>query len=333
MNRSIIKSVAVWALCTLASTAAFAQCQNKSGFAKKVCEAQMAGQAPNAPLSGIDFGDTKANALTTNLNDSIHLDTLPPTIDPKAFKPLMGLDRTDDGAFTLKVGMFEAYVQSYTLDMGDVNATKPGGYYPAPIKGTKAKIVASLLKQVELHPDVPQADIQSLLLAIVQNVDLEKMPPQIQQTAARVLPKDTLMQMQGATQAKALEQTLMGLINQRLARDKNAMQNIQKMKDAQAQMQQNAAQNPLSNSSPDFHTEAVMTEPVARGTWAQMPGGFYVRYLPDGYARTRLQLIVPSEALAQADPKSPLTFDPTQYLAVLGIAPGERIGITLRPAR
>jgi len=328
MNR-IIKSVAVWALCTLASTAAFAQCQNKSGFAKKVCEAQMAGQAPNAPLSGIDFGDTKANALTTSFADTIHLDTLPPTIEPKAFKPLTGLDRTDDGAFILKVGMYEAYVQSYTLDMGDINATKPGGYYPAPIKGTKAKIVASLLKQVELHPDVPQPDIQNLILAIVQNIDLEKMPPQIQQTAARVLPRDTLMQMQGATQAKALEQTLMGLINQRLSKDKNAMQNLQKMKDAQAQMQQNAGQN----SSPDFHTEAVMTEPVARGTWAEMPGGFYVRYLPDGYAKTRLQLIVPSEALAQADPKSPLTFDPTQYLAVLGIAPGERIGITLRPAR
>jgi hypothetical protein len=58
-----------------------------------------------------------------------------------------------------------------------------------------------------------------------------------------------------------------------------------------------------------------------------------VRYLPDGYMKTRLQVMVPDEAIAQADPKSPLTFDPTQYLAVLGQAPSERIGITLRPAK
>jgi hypothetical protein len=43
--------------------------------------------------------------------------------------------------------------------------------------------------------------------------------------------------------------------------------------------------------------------------------------------------MVPDAAIAQADPKSPLTFDPTQFLAVLGQAPSERIGVTLRVAR
>jgi hypothetical protein len=45
-----------------------------------------------------------------------------------------------------------------------------------------------------------------------------------------------------------------------------------------------------------------------------------------------VQVVVPDKAIEQADPKTPLTFDPTQYLAILCQAPGERIGITLRPA-
>ena len=62
-----------------------------------------------------------------------------------------------------------------------------------------------------------------------------------------------------------------------------------------------------------------------------MEGGFYVRYLNEGIVRTRLQLIVPEAAMNQADPKKPLTFDPTQYVAVHAGTPAQILGITLRP--
>ena len=39
-----------------------------------------------------------------------------------------------------------------------------------------------------------------------------------------------------------------------------------------------------------------------------------------------------SDALAQADAKTPLAFDPTQYLAVVAGSPPQRLGITLRRA-
>jgi hypothetical protein len=309
---------------SLAGQGAFAQCDNKSGFARLACQAQANSQA-GAPGS---VSDPKNQAISTGLSDAIHLDTLTGTPEPKAFKPLTGLDRTDDGAFILKPGIYEAYVQSYTLDAGDVNASKPGGYFPAPIKGQKAKIVASLLKQVELHPDVPQADVQQLLFAILQNTDLEKMPPNVQQTAMRVLPHDIISKMEGATQAKALQKSLMDMLNQRLSKNQGATQQMNQLSDAIKQAQQET-----KGLVPTFRADAEASEPIARGTWVQMPGGFYVRYLPEGFVKTRLQLMVPDVAIAQADPKAPLTFDPTQYLAVLAQAPSERIGITLRAAK
>jgi hypothetical protein len=327
MNRIAMSSLSVWMLLSTASTYVFAQCEDKSGFAKQACQVQ----ANSTVLAGQASLDTKSSPLTTTFADTIHQGTLPPSMEPKSFRPLTALPRTDDGAFILgHAGIFEVYAQSYTLEVNDSNATKPGGYFPAPILGRRAKIIASLLKQVELHPDVPQADIQTLLLAIVQGADLEKMPPAMQQTAARVLPKDTLTQLQGATQARAAERHLLDLLNQRMARNKAANQTLGQINNTETQISQNTAG---VLPEPTFKDAASAAEPVARGTWAQMPGGFYVRYLPDGYMRTRVQVIVPDAAVAQADPKNPLTFDPTQYLAVLSIAPGERIGVTLRTAR
>jgi hypothetical protein len=326
MNHIVIRSLGALALGTFVSSAAWAQCENKSGFAKKLCEAQQ-GRGGAAGASGLpDFGDNKTNALTTNFADTIHLDTLPPTVEPKAFKPLTSLERSDDGAFILKSGIYEAYLQSYTLDAGDVNLPKAGGYYPAPIKGRRAKIVASLLKESELHPDVLQNEIQQLLFFIVQGMDLEKMPPAFQQTAMRVMSKESLRQLQGAAMAGMIEKSILDIINQRISKDKNAQKVIGQMNDAEKQAQQNAAAAPA-----DFTTG--FAEPVQRGTWAQMPGGFYVRYLPDGYMKTRLQVIVPDAAIAAVSGKSALTFDPTQFLAVLAGSPPERIGITLRPVR
>lgn len=327
MNRIVSKSAIVGAITLLLvafliAQIASAQCENKTGFAKLACQAQ-AGSNGGATLPA----GMNDKPISTGLGDAIHLDTLPSTFEPEAFKPLTDLDRTDDGAFVLKTGIYEAYVQSYALDAGDVNASKPGGYYPAPIKGKKAKILAALFKYAELHPDVPQGDIQQLVWAIVGGVDLEKMSPAVQQTAARVLPKDTLKQMQGAAQAKMLQDAIMNMLNQRLAKNPAVQQQMNQMNNAMTQIQQQAAQ-----LAPSFKSEADADTPVARGTWAQMPGGFFVRYLPEGYLKTRVQVIVPDAATQQADPKAPLTFDPTQYLAILCQAPGERLGLTLRPA-
>jgi hypothetical protein len=308
----------------LTGQAAPAQCENKSGFAKRACEVAAGnGAAVNSGLSGSALEKFKGAPLSTDFSDTIHLDTLPPDIEPKAFRPLTGLERTDDGAFILKTGIYEVYAQSYALDVG--GGARVGGFYPAPIKGRRAKVIADVLKQIELHPDVPQSDVQQLLLAIVQGTDLEKMPPPLQQTAAKVLPRETLSLLQGSVVAKAVEKTLLGMINRRLSGGAQARQNGANTDQKNAGGAPTESNGSGAPSSPD--------SPVLRGTWAQMPGRFYVRYLPEGYAKVRLQVIVPDAAMKQADPAQPLTFDPTEYLAVYAGAPAQRLGISLRPAK
>ena len=312
-------------MCLCSPSIADAQCQNKSGFAKRACEV-----ASHIPQTSSGANPPAASAkeapLTTAFSDAVCLDRLPANIEPKAFKPLTSLERTDDGSFMLKTGIFEAYVQSYSLDPGEHTPNRVAGFYPAPIKGQRAKVIGDVLKQIELHPEVPQNDVQQLLWAIVAGTYLEKMPPPVQQTAARILPRESLAQIEGTVAANNAEKTLLNMINRRLAGTQT-----KQARSGQSQDSSPAGTPSDGKDSGGTSAQSALSEvPVVRGTWAQMPGGMYVRYLPEGYAKTRVQVIASDAAVAKADSANPLVFDPTRYIAVNSDTPAQRLGITLR---
>jgi hypothetical protein len=319
----------------LAVHAAFGQCDKKTGFARQVCEAQANARA-NATASAITGANDsvmsamKSAPLTTNLSDAIHLETLPPSLDPKEFAPLMKLERTDNGAFILKSGIYEAVLESYTLAFYDDHAIRGSAFFPAPIKGGRAKVIADILKFAELHPDVPQPVIQNLLSYTVNGTDLQKMPLQTQQAAQKLLPKETLVKLRGAVQTKALENKILIMLGRKLGKDAKTATDITGAIATAKEIDQTYGVTPtVKDMKAGSGTFAAGS--TARGAWAQMEGGFYVRYLNEGIVRTRLQVIVPEAAMNQGDPKKPLTFDPTQYVAVHAGTPAQILGITLRP--
>lgn len=324
-------SGALLALCT--ASAGVAQCENKTSFAKQLCQAQ----ANSAGTAVSNAGDAvmaqfKGAPLSTSLADAIHGETLPASLDPQVFAPLLKLPRTDDGAFILQQGIFEAYLESYSLEPWDPGYARPSAFFPAPIKGRRAKVISDTLKYAELHPDVQQAYIQNLLGLTVYGTDLEKMPAGTQAAAARLLPKETLLQLKGAAQAIALGDKILKVLGQHVgANNGKATKQITGAVIKEQQIDKQYGVTTTIGAVKSSADAAALPDAAPRGTWVLMPGGFYVRYLPDGYARTRLQVIVPEAAMEQVDPKKPLTFDPTQYLAVHTGSPAQRLGITLRP--
>jgi hypothetical protein len=323
------KAVTLLLLQSVVAGHVFAQCEDQTGFAKKACEVQAGTAVPGAA------GSPRNAPLSTSFADTIHLDTMPATFEPPAFTPLATLKRNADGGFILAPGIYEAYLQSYSLDPGERMPPRPAGFYPAPIKGRQAKIIADVLKQSELHPDVPQGDIQALLLTIVSGITLEAMPPTIQQTAARVMSKEALQQLQGAVAAKAVQKALLNMLNQHLAKDPKLQQ---QMAINAAKQREFERQTGLGQALKDMQTlNAAASLPtgeiVVRGTWAKMPGGFFVRYLPEGFARTKVQVMVPDGVTNAEGPEALTAFDPTAYLAVYSQAPAQRLGISLRPVR
>lgn len=314
----------------LSSQTAFAQCDGKTGFAKQLCQVHGAqttaalGEASDTALKNL-----KSAPLTTALSDTIHGDIQSPSIDPPAFSPLLKLERADDGAFILKPGIYEAYVESYSLEPYDPGYGRGSAFFPAPIKGRRAKVISDILKYAEVHPDIPQAIIQNLLGLTVFGTDLEKMPAPTQQAAAKLLPSEALGMLHAAMQAETTKRTIISILGGRIGANAKAAQDIT---GAVAKAKQLDQQYGVTQTVKDMaSSQGVPIATMARGSWVQMPGGFYLRYLPENYVKTRLQIIVPEAAMQGVDSKTPLTFDPTRYLAVHTGTPAQRLGITLRP--
>jgi len=310
----------------LAADLAFAQCDGKSGFALKACEVETGKIGANQSTAD----RLKGTALSTTFADTVHLDVLPPSVDPKAFRSLKSLNRSDDGSFILKVGIYEASLQSFPLNPGP-SGSLIGGLYPAPIKGTRGKVVADALKQAELHPELGQGDIQQLLSAIVSGVDLEKMQPQVQQTAAALLSPEAMSTIKGSAVAKTVETQIFRWLK---GRSGDATEIGRDTTKARAEINTTDQKYDVSKTLDDLQPlQSSDDGPVLRGTWAKMPGGFYVRYLPDSLVKTRFQVIVPEDAGSEDNLKTPLLFDPTRWLAVFAVAPNVRLGITMRAAK
>lgn len=311
-----------------------AQCDNKTGFAKQLCQAQAnsAGQAAGQ-IANIDLSAFTGATLSTNVADTIHLSILPPGIEPQEFEPLLKLERDKNGAFILRAGIFQTEVESFSLEPYDPGYPRPMAFFPAPIKGRTARVISDTLKYSELHPDVQQAWIQNFLGLTVFGKHLEEMPQPTQQAATKILPKETLALIHGASQAKKLGKILLSQIGRQVgASNPKAAQEINGAIDKEKKIDQAVGiTTTVGALKGNVASLGVAADSAPRGSWAEMPGGFYVRYLPEGYARTKVQVIVPEAAMEHVDPKAPLTFDPTQYLAVHVGTPAQRLGITLRP--
>jgi hypothetical protein len=294
-----------------------AQCADQTGFARQACEAKN-GANPSASSMINSLGEvSKSTALTTSYNDSIHETLLPPTTNPLPYKQLLEQKRANDGSFVLEEGAYEAHVEGYLLDMG-LQQTKPGAVFPAPFKGARAQIVQSALKQAELHPELSQADLQGLISAVVANADIEAMSGPLQQAAVTLLTRDQLKQLQGASVEHAAQRALGGILRGQL--DKYGIS--KKADQAQLKIESSSGYQNAAGVMANVAVQPISILPTARGSWVLMPGDFYVRYLPEGYSRVLMQVMVP--------PGKKATFDPTAFVLVLGATPSMRLGVTVR---
>jgi hypothetical protein len=330
--RSKLSAIAL--LAAVVTPVAIAQCGDKTGFAKQLCQAQ-ANSAGTAlgNAANVDLSAFTGAPLSTSVADTIHLSILPPGIEPQEFEPLLKLPRNDQGAFILKAGIFEAYVESFSLEPYDPGTPRGMAFFPAPIKGRTAKVISDTLKYAELHPDVQQAWIQNFLGLTVYGKHIEEMPALTQQAAAKILPKETLALIHGASQARKLGKILLQQLGRQAgAGNPKAAQEITGAITKEKQIDQavgvTTTLGALKNNAASV---GIAADSAPRGSWVEMPGGFYVRYLPESYVRTKVQVIVPEAAMEHVDAKAPLTFDPTQYLAVHVGTPAQRLGISLRP--
>ncbi len=313
-------------------------------------ESQFPGvQIPQIP-GGNPFGSMielkGKEPITTSFADVRNEIVLPDSFSPKTFKPLLGSPTASGGGLLLSPGAYEADLQSFCLHAGTHGPSQGDGYLYAPLKGSKAAIILSLLQRTAQHPEIPQTQVQLLIWAIESRSKFSDLSPTLQRTALTLLTKKEIYDLNGGA---------LGLVPQSiLDRAMNSLPPDERRIFAiQAELRSKLA----SDTAPFAEIESIAVLPgpaerdgpiIPRGRWSSHPGGFFVRYLPDGYQHTKVQVYVPdlepstlaSSSLPLRAPRLLLVdgevtggsrtvqYDPTLDVAVPANTGAQRLGIS-----
>lgn len=266
-------------------------------------------------------------AISTSFKDVDKTNSKPPSFtDGQQAQPLYLLPKSADGGYKLCAGLFEMTSKSYCLHAGTRGPSKGDGYMLAPVLGLKKDVVIRILKSAEQHANVQQRDIQVLLWAIVSRTKFADMNTNIKRTASTLLSPQELLMLEGGA---------LGILPANLvekAKDQ-LPSGLQSVFEAENSIRRLAASG--TSSYEDMEKYAILAglapqpDPdVPAGIWSLHPDGYYIRFMPQGYSVTKVQIYVPKELI---DTKANLVYDGPNGIACPANVGAQRLAQTNEP--
>lgn len=240
--------------------------------------------------------------LTTSLEDA----TLElPWLDgwePGPLQPGLDLPRDEAKRFVIdQPGCYEFDLESYCLRAGTHGPGKGDGYRHAVWSGPKAGLIRNILNRSIDHPDVPREDIQVLLWAIIARTNLPDCAPEVRRTADLLLTRDERKQLEGSAWSK-LPRELLNRFYGRLPAPLREVYRAEERLRGAFSARRLPGYGELERIAVLAGDAPADDGPlVARGRWNVMRGGLYVRYFPDGYWRTSVQVYRPAKHTIERD--------------------------------
>jgi len=246
----------------------------------------------------------KADPLvSTNLSDAV---TEVPFLDgfnPVSFRSMARLPRGEKQEFVMgQPGLYAYEALSYCLKAGAHGPGGQSGFLYAPLKGKWAGIIDDILIRAVEHPEISQRDVQGLIWAILARTKIDDLPPRIPQTAKALLsPQDI----------KTVNGRAVGMIPDDLKREALSRLPLaaRQVFEAEAKLREMFARGEASYER--IEEVAVRTgialpgegsREVPRGRWSFHPEGYFVRYLPKHYSKTRVEISYPDSFEVTRDP-------------------------------
>lgn len=274
-------------------------------------------------IKGIDLGVEsifkKGPAITTNLKDAKWEAADRDGFNPTA-KSFRTLDRTARGGFVLKPGTYSGLMQSYCLHAGTHGPSRGEAYFYAPPKGPYEKVVMTLVENSYAKPEVPQRNIQLLLWAMMARTKFTNLSRDLQQTATQLLTTKQITDLNGGA---------LGIITDELMA-KGLLKEpplVRQVMEAENRLRK-TFENPASAFG-EFEAIAVLNGEIGwgegsreapRGRWNLHPDGYYIRYMPESYSRTQVEVHVPDDGKATGK-----EFNPASQIAVPGNTSRQRL--------
>ncbi|MBS7565954.1 hypothetical protein KHS38_16215 [Mucilaginibacter sp. Bleaf8] len=266
-------------------------------------------------------------AITTSFKDVNSTGKQPPSFHAdEAAQPLYLLPKAQGGGYKLCAGFYEMTNKSYCLHAGTRGPSNGDGYMLAPVLGPKRDVVIAILKSAETHPNVTQHDIQMLLWAIIARTRFVDYGTEIKLTATTLLSPADLMKLEGGALG-ILPANLMDKAKAQLPTP------VQAVFEAENNIRRLAASGTATYEEMERYAMlAGLTPTIDReypsGVWSLHPDGYYIRYIPSGYAITKTQIYVPQEL---ANSKPGLVYDATNAIACPANTGAQRLIQTNEP--
>jgi hypothetical protein len=259
--------------------------------------------------------------ITTALPDARWaVDSLDSFTPREAKRSMLQLQRTPNGGFVLQPGYWEMHDESYCLKAGTHGPGGGDGYLYAPPKGPADDAVISIVRNSVQHPEIEQHDIQTLLWAIIARAKFEDLSTEHKAVASRLLTPRQIASLNRSAldlvpgdQMGALMDRVPGPVRQ-VVQAESQLRTL--LADPTASFQQLEAAAVLTGAvgmGPDSRV-------VPSGRWSLHPDGYYVRYLPQSYTNTIVQIWVP-----QGSPAVGKEYDPAAHIAVPGNTSRQRL--------
>lgn len=217
---------------------------------------------------------------------------------------LIGKERDSRGAWVLDEGQYDGWIHSFCCRSASYGPSKGMGYVDGPWKGSKAKVLNDLAHRYSMSTNVDQRDFQLLVWAIIARAK-----PEDWQGGAKVAADKLFTKKDWEAFSKG---ALDGLAQEALAPMMRKVDNA--LRPAyEAENQVRSMVTKLNSPFEDIERLMVLAAPpeldssVSAGRWMWSPYGYAMRYMPQGYSKTHLQIAVPHARKFDLDDKGRVT--------------------------
>lgn len=281
-------------------------------------EAQFGGLGKLVKKAGITLPSLEKAPITTSLEDAKWAVPDQDGFTPReAKRSLTTLQRTPNGGFVLQPGYYEFHNQSYCLKAGTHGPGGGDGYLYAPPEGPAEDAVITILRNSVNRPEIGQQKIQTLLWAIIARAKFEDLSTEHKAVAAQLL---------SPRQLASLNRSALGMLSEGPLSE-NLPSGLRQVLQAEADLRRMLTSP--ATSFAELERVAVLagaagigpgSRDVPSGRWSLHPDGYYIRYLPQSYTNTIVQIWVP-----QGSPGAGKEFDPATHIAVPGNTARQRL--------
>ena len=288
--------------------------------------------------------------VSTSFDDALYESEIMKDFEPSTnqYQPLEIQPNAEKGGFRLNSGFYTMMAKSFCLKAGTYGPSSGDGHLYAPLAGRKREMVETILERYAKHPDIPQQKIQVLLWAIIARADL-----------ASLLKSEHFISLKKLFSIAELAKLFIidkldAEVDQKIALvDSKMPPLVKKALHAEQEIQNLLTNNPIYEKLEQVAVLAGiapaedMIRQVSRGRWSYHPDGYFVRFFPQGYKQTRIDVYVPNStsveldatgkqvvghnARAQGESKE-VVFNPAKMVAVPANRSSQRIGVSPVPS-